>query len=72
MFIIKKIYSILIINWQKPDVIIHCAAEKRVEVVEANFEKANDINMNATEHLSKLSGWFIQSVKKEIIFIEYT
>ena len=59
MFIfIKIIFFFEITYFQKPDVVIHCAAEKKVEVVESNFEKAFDINMNATEHLSKLSGRF--------------
>jgi S-adenosylmethionine synthetase len=34
--------------------VIHCAAERRVEVVDGDFDKALKINVSATEHLAKL------------------
>lgn len=43
----------------KPDAVIHAAAEKRVEVVERNFEKANNLNVNATSHLAEVCGNFL-------------
>ncbi|GBC07082.1 hypothetical protein RclHR1_07230009 [Rhizophagus clarus] len=39
----------------KPDVLIHCAAERRPEVVEKNQEVAFELNVNTTENLAKLS-----------------
>lgn len=47
----------------KPDAVIHAAAEKRVEVVERNFEKANNLNVNATSHLAEVCGNFLLNYK---------
>lgn len=44
----------------KPDAVIHAAAEKRVEVVERNFEKANNLNVNATSHLAEVCSNFFR------------
>jgi hypothetical protein len=35
---------------------VHCAAERRVENVENNFEKALQLNKGATQHLADVSG----------------
>lgn len=43
------------ITENKPDVIIHCAAEKRVENVEKNFTLSANLNIGATENLAKIS-----------------
>lgn len=40
----------------KPDAILHCAAERRVENVENNFEKAMQLNRGTTEHLAETCG----------------
>lgn len=40
---------------QKVDVVIHCAAERRPDVAEADPEKAAKINAGVPAHLSKLS-----------------
>lgn len=42
----------------KPDVIIHSAAEKKVENVEKDFDKALHLNKDATAHLAEISGNF--------------
>jgi len=48
----------------KPDAIIHCAAEKKVENVEKDYKASSDLNIGATENLAKIC-----SGKKYIKFI---
>jgi len=47
----------------KPDVVIHCMAERRPDKVEADPEKSQLLNVNVTDYLSKicteLSAWFL-------------
>jgi dTDP-4-dehydrorhamnose reductase len=40
----------------KPDAIIHCAAEKRVNVVENDYENTVKINCDSTSFLAELCG----------------
>lgn len=39
----------------KVDVVVHCAAERRPDVAEANPEAAERINVDASKHLSELA-----------------
>ena len=41
--------------WQ-PDVIVHCAAERRPDVVERHTEAAVNLNVHATSTLAKEAG----------------
>jgi len=47
----------------KPDVVIHCMAERRPDRVETDPEKAHLLNVKVTDHLSKISNelnaWFL-------------
>jgi len=52
-----------IVKEVKPDVIIHCMAERRPDKVDADPEKASLLNVTVTDQLSKISSengsWFI-------------
>lgn len=41
----------------KPHVIVHCAAERRPDVVERHTEAAMNLNVNACTTLAKEAGW---------------
>lgn len=42
--------------WFQPDVIVHCAAERRPDVVERHTEAAVNLNVHATSTLAKEAG----------------
>lgn len=42
--------------WLQPDVIIHCAAERRPDVVERHTEAAVNLNVHTTSTLAKEAG----------------
>lgn len=42
----------------KPHVIVHCAAERRPDVVERHTEAAMNLNVNACTTLAKEAGWW--------------
>jgi len=44
-----------IVKEVKPDVIIHCVAERRPDKVDADLEKARLLNVTVTDNLSKIS-----------------
>lgn len=44
----------LVLNNLNPDIVIHCAAERRPDVVDNNPEAALELNVSATHHLAKL------------------
>ena len=46
----------IFIDELKPDAIIHCAAEKRVNVVENDYENTVKINCDSTSFLAELCG----------------
>ncbi|KAI3369160.1 hypothetical protein L3Q82_026112 [Scortum barcoo] len=55
----------------KPDVIIHCAAERRPDVVERHTEAAVNLNVHATSTLAKeaaISGAFLLYISTDYVF----
>ena len=50
-----KVY-ICVCDGLQPDVIVHCAAERRPDVVERHPEAAENLNVHATGALAKEAG----------------
>lgn len=42
--------------WFQPDVIVHCAAERRPDIVERHTDAAVNLNVHATSTLAKEAG----------------
>lgn len=59
------------VNRENPDCIIHCAAERRPDVSEADPETSEKLNVRVTEHLAELaekSGSFMVYISTDYVF----